>query len=220
VKRFCYEGERRYYSQAWPNAAATYTHLEPYLTSWLEPEALFEGKRILEIGAGECGYARVIAERFRPRSIVACELFPERMLPVRRADDRHRVAFVAGDALTLPFRAESFDVTFGSLFLCQMPDLDDAMREIRRVLVTAGRYVGIEPNPYQPLHLYRYFRGRHSPNQYLLGRGHLRRFERFGFETRIQSFYAGMPWLGHVRLGTCLGVVATKRPGVGARLPG
>ena len=208
---FSYELEKGYYSQHWPNEAKPYLHLEPYFRCWLDPEVMFAGKRVLDIGAGECTYTRLIADRFRPKEIVACELFRERMLPTVQANRTPNLSFVAGDCFRLPFQSGSFDVVFGSLILHQLPDLNEVISEVQRVLAEGGCYIGIEPNPLHPVHLYRYFLGNHSLNQYLLGPKHVAAFKKAGFEVRIWYFYAKLPWLRSRVLGTCMGIIAEKR---------
>jgi len=209
-RSFSYESEKGYYSRHWPEEAKPYFHLDPYLRCWLNPEEVFGGKRVLDIGAGECTYTRLIAEKFEPKKIVACELFRERMLPAFRVSRNGNLKFVAGNCFRLPFQSGAFDVVFGSLILHQLPDLDEVISEVRRVLSDAGYYVGIEPNPYHPVHLYRYLTGNHSPNQYLFGPKHLVTFEKAGFDVSTQYFYAKLPRIRSRFLGTCIGVIATK----------
>lgn len=210
ARGFSYEREAAYYSRRWPRAALPYAHLEPYLSCWLDPVATFGGKRVLDVGAGECTYTRLIADRFRPATVVACDLFRERMLPAARATAAGRVRFVAADTLRLPFARGSFDVIFTSLVLCQVPDLDDVAVEMRRVLAAHGRYVGIEPNPYHPVHVARLLLRAHSKNQYLLRPAHLAAFERQGFRVSVHYFYAKLPAFGSRLLATCMGIVAAK----------
>jgi ubiquinone/menaquinone biosynthesis C-methylase UbiE len=208
---FSYDLERRYYSQHWPGYAKPYLQLEPYLHCWMDPEAMFKGKRILDIGAGECTYTRLIAEKFKPNKVVACDLFRERMLPVSRECRNGNLKFIAGDCFGLPFRGGVFDVVFGSLTLCQLPNLEEVVGEIRRVLSDGGCYIGIEPNPYNLVHLYRYLMGRHSPNQYLFSSKHLVQFEKYGFEIAVRYFYAKLPHFKNRLFGTCMGFIARQR---------
>ncbi len=210
-KTFSYQLEKDYYSRQWPEDAKSYLHLEPYLSSWLNPESVFRGKRILDIGAGECTYTRLIADRFGPKQIVACELFHERMLPAVQSNRNATLTFVAANCFRLPFRSRSFDVVFGSHILCQLPNLDDVIREVTRVLSINGCYVGIEPNPYYPAHLYRYFLGYHSRNQYLLRPKDLSAFRSGRFGMTIHYFYARLPRLRSRLVATCMGVIARKR---------
>jgi demethylmenaquinone methyltransferase/2-methoxy-6-polyprenyl-1,4-benzoquinol methylase len=66
--------------------------------------------------------------------------------------------FVAGDALNLPFKDESFDVTTISFGLRNVADTQHALKEMRRVTKASGRLVVCEFSRIksQPLdHVYR-----------------------------------------------------------------
>ena len=208
-KCFSYELEKRYYSQRWPVEAAPYEHLDPYLRCWLDPEAVFGGKRVLDIGAGECTYTRLIADRFVPGVIVACELFRERMLPAFRANQNPSLKAVAGDCFHLPFRSRSFDVVFASGVLSQLPNLKDAVFEIARVLKPGGLFAGWDPNPFNPVILYRYLATPRSANQFIFWPHKIRPvFESVGFTGTTRFFYAKLPWTRSRFLGTCVGILA------------
>jgi ubiquinone/menaquinone biosynthesis C-methylase UbiE len=208
---YSYTAERDYYSRNWPQVARAYGSEEDYIRCWLDADAVFGGRRILDVGAGESTYTRMIADRFRPRAIVACDLFAERMRPARSVNGNPALRFVAGDCFRLPFRGEAFDVVFGSLVLHQLGRLAPIAQEIDRVLTPRGLYVGIEPNPFHPIHLWRYWRGSHSANQYLLRPAHLKTFEALGFTVAIRYFFARWPVLRGPLFGTCMGIVARKR---------
>jgi SAM-dependent methyltransferase len=210
--QYRYELEKDYYARAWPIHALPYRHLEPYLRSWLlKPSELFDQKTVVDIGAGEATYTRLIGEIFTPKMILACELFAERMLPAARTNQNPNVLFVTGDVFQLPIKDSSVDNVFGSLVLHQLPDLTHVVGEVSRVLRIGGYYVGIEPNPYNPVIFYRYVRGSHSRNQYLLTEGHLRRsFEPGGFSVSVRYFFARRPALRGRLLGTCMGILARK----------
>src|SRR5436309_1426100 len=216
LKTFSYQLEKHYFSQQWPTEVEPYLHLEPYLRCWLDPQAVFGGKWVLDVGAGECTYTRLIAERFLSKKVVACELFTERMLPAARTNRTSHLRFVAGDAFQLPFGDSSFDVVFASLVLSQLPNLSAALSELKRVLRPHGIYVGWEPNPFNPVIAYRYFFNPHSPNQYLFWPWLIRpAFEAEGFHLTMRYFYAKLPRVGNRFLGTCMGMYAglkTKLP--------
>lgn len=207
-KIFSYELEKGYYCQRWPDKAKPYLYLEPYLRCWLDADKVFAGKRVLDIGAGECTYTRLIADRFGPAEVVACELFRERMLPAALENQNPILRFIVGDCFRLPFQSGSFEVVFGSLVLCQLPGLGAAVGEISRVLSSDGLYVGIEPNPFHPVHFYRYVRRGHSPNQYLFGPRHLTIFKNVGFDVTLRYFYAKLPFIRNRLLGPCMGILA------------
>lgn len=203
--------EKAYYSQNWPSRALPYKHLQGYIDCWL-PEAarLLEGKVVLDIGAGEATYTRMLAETYSPSRLVACELFPERMMPAMRDNASENLSFVAGSCFRLPFADITFDAVFGSLILHQLPDLELAIAEIDRVLKPGGTYIGIEANPYNAIISYRYLRGRHSKNQFLLNESHLSKFTSKGFSVDIRFFYARFPSLRNRFLTTCMGIIAKK----------
>jgi ubiquinone/menaquinone biosynthesis C-methylase UbiE len=207
---FSYQKEKDYYSKAWPKKAISYKHLDPYLRCWLDPEEVFSNKRVLDIGAGECTYTRLIADRYEPETIVACELFQERMVPVARANENHKLYFISGNSFQFPFKKNSFDVIFGSFILHQLPGLDSIVSEIKRVLRKRGVYVGIEPNPFNPFILYRFYLKTHSPNQYLLSPRHLRIFSNEEFEVEIRFFYAKQPKIRSRFINICMGVIAMR----------
>ena len=207
---FSKELEEGYYSQNWPEEPVRYSHLEPYLRCWLDPTAVFKGKTVLDIGAGECTYTRLIADRYGPHKVIACELFRQRMLPASRVNAFSNLHFIAGDCFRLPVRDESCDVVWGSGILCQLPDLERAIAEVRRVLKPQGLYVGFEPNPFNILIVYRFVFAHHSRNQYLLTPGDLNVFRDHGFDVRTTFFYARLPALRNKFLTTCLGIHARK----------
>lgn len=208
MKTFSYEKEKEYYSD-WPQKEKPYLHLEKYLRCWLNPEEVFTGKKILDIGAGECEYSRLIAEKFNPKEVIACELFAERMKYAKETNKNPNLKFVVGDCFNLPFDNDSFDVVFGSLVLHQLPNLIDALKEVRRVLKKNGIYVGFEPNPFNIINIYRHFFKKHSQNQYLFWPSKISpQFKTAGFSLKTSYFYAKLPWVKSRFIGTCMGITA------------
>ena len=201
--------EKEYYSRNWPVVALPYLHLEPYLRCWMDP-VVFKGKTILTIGAGECIYSRLISERFAPKKVIASELFRERMLPAVRENSSPALSFVAADCYRLPLRSASCDVVWGSLILHHLPERPGVVSEIYRVLKPQGLYLGFEPNLFNPVILYRFLFGPHSPNQHSLMPGHLDVFRQHGFNLRTTFFYAKFPALRSRILTTCFGIQAWK----------
>ena len=64
----------------------------------------------------------------------------------RRVSVMRNVALVTGDMVALPFRDASFDVVTTGYGLRNVPDLDAALREARRVLVPGGRLLSLDFN--------------------------------------------------------------------------
>ena len=208
--KFSDDLERDYYRRKWPSEPKPFLHLEPYLRCWMNPDRMFSGKKVLDIGAGEAVYSRLIAEMFNPATVLASDLFLERMYPASQDNKNSRLCFVVGDCLRLPFDARVFDVVFGSLVLHQIPDLRGVVIEIRRVLKLGGVYVGIEINPYHPLHIFKHFFARHSANQYQLSAGHLSVFSDSGFQMEIRYFYGRYPRIRNRLMTTTMGILARK----------
>ncbi|HEY5627217.1 MAG TPA: class I SAM-dependent methyltransferase [Nitrospira sp.] len=209
---YSYQAARDFYRPIWPKEAKPYLHLEPYVRCWFDPESMFGGKRVLELGAGECTYTRLIADRFRPRKIVGHELFVERMLPAVRANQNPALCPVAGDCYSLPFRPTSFDVVFASLVLSELPGLTQVLAEVARVMVPGGVFLSWDPNPYNPVMLYRYVVKGRSANQYLFWPHRVKpAFAAAGFDVETRFFYARLPRVRSRFLGTCVGMLGRKR---------
>jgi demethylmenaquinone methyltransferase/2-methoxy-6-polyprenyl-1,4-benzoquinol methylase len=102
--------------------------------------AVQPGDTVLDLAAGT-GASSVPIEALGAHT-VACD-FSQGMLEVGRR--RHpQVEFVAGDALRLPFRDQSFDAVTISFGLRNVADVDAALRELARVTRPGGRLVVLE----------------------------------------------------------------------------
>lgn len=101
------------------------------------------GERTLEIGAGLGEHLNAEPE-FARTAYAAVELRPEMADAIRA---RHPdVEVVTGDCQTrLPFDDAAFDRALAIHVLEHLPDLPAALRELRRVLKPAGRFVVVIP---------------------------------------------------------------------------
>jgi demethylmenaquinone methyltransferase/2-methoxy-6-polyprenyl-1,4-benzoquinol methylase len=98
------------------------------------------GLRVLDLAAGTGASTAPFAHT--GATAIACD-FSAGMLAEGRK--RHPdLTFVAGDALRLPFRDQSFDVTTVSFGLRNVASVETALRELARVTVTGGRLVVLE----------------------------------------------------------------------------
>ena len=98
------------------------------------------GRRILDLAAGTgastAPFARAGADT------VACDFSAGMLTEGRR---RHpELTFIAGDALRLPFRDESFDVVTVSFGLRNVASVEDALAELARVARPGGRLVVLD----------------------------------------------------------------------------
>ena len=98
------------------------------------------GQRILDVAAGTGTSSRPFADA--GAFVVACD-FSLGMLHVGQ-QRQPKVSFVAGDALTLPYAADSFDAVTISFGLRNVADPGVALEEMRRVVRPGGRLVVCE----------------------------------------------------------------------------
>jgi demethylmenaquinone methyltransferase/2-methoxy-6-polyprenyl-1,4-benzoquinol methylase len=123
------------------------------MLDWLRPRA---GQSLIDVAGGTGDIALRFLERLGgPDQAVAsgsravvCDLTPK-MLEVGRdrAIDRgilRGVTWIAGDAHALPFADRSFDAYTIAFGLRNVPDIDRALAEARRVLKPGGRFLCLE----------------------------------------------------------------------------
>lgn len=112
------------------------------------PEAVvrwigFRGdETVLELGCGP-GYFSIALRDATPRGrLVLFDLQPEMLQMARtRVGPSGTVTIVAGNAMSLPFPAGTFDAVFISAVLGEVPDRQACLEEVRRVLRPGGRLV-------------------------------------------------------------------------------
>jgi SAM-dependent methyltransferase len=98
-------------------------------------------RRVLDVATG--GGHTALAFTRVARHVTACDL-TEPMLAAARglvSDRGAAAAFVAGDAVTLPFRDGAFDVVTCRIAPHHFPDVAGAVREVRRVLRPGGSFL-------------------------------------------------------------------------------
>jgi demethylmenaquinone methyltransferase/2-methoxy-6-polyprenyl-1,4-benzoquinol methylase len=96
------------------------------------------GQLVLDLAAGTGTSSRSFVRR--GARCVACD-FSLGMLTVGARKPAEALAFVAGDALTLPFGAGTFDVVTISFGLRNVADTGQSLRELLRVTRPGGRLV-------------------------------------------------------------------------------
>jgi malonyl-CoA O-methyltransferase len=97
-------------------------------------------ERILDIGIGTANLSIRLAQMFPGAQVYGCDL-AENML--RRAGGKAaagKLRLFAADVENLPLRVDSFDLAASSFTLQWLNSLDQAMREIARILIPGGTF--------------------------------------------------------------------------------
>ncbi len=112
---------------------------------------LSPGERVLEVGPGTGYYSLAVARQIAPDGQLDVLDLQQSMLDelMRRAAKVGTTNVVAtqGDARSLPFPAATFDAAILVATLGEIPDRDQALRELHRVLKSGGRLVVGEGQP-------------------------------------------------------------------------
>jgi SAM-dependent methyltransferase len=108
--------------------------------------------RVLDFGAG-VGYSIPFFRRHLPASRVTCLDVSKRSLEIGAAKHGTDAEFRHFDGASIPYDADSFDVTLASCVFHHIPHAEHVglLREIRRVLRPGGTLFVFEHNPLNPL---------------------------------------------------------------------
>lgn len=102
-----------------------------------------EGQRVLEIGCGRGVGTEIIFERFGAREVDAFDLDPDMIAQARRrlsAYSFDRLRLFVGDAAAIDAEDASYDAVFDFGIVHHVPDWQQAIKEISRVLRPGGRF--------------------------------------------------------------------------------
>jgi arsenite methyltransferase len=110
----------------------------PFSLGRLQP-----GERVLDLGSGAGTDSLVAALMVGPEgSVTGIDMTTEMVEKARSGAEAlglENVSFVEGEAESLPFADESFDVVISNGVVDLIPDKDAVFAELRRVLVPGGR---------------------------------------------------------------------------------
>ena len=96
------------------------------------------GQRVLDVGSGTGSLSLALLELADASFVVGIEPVDAYVSYSRERHSDRRLRFEVGDALDIPFEANSFDSTLSMLILQELPDAPLALREMRRVTRPGG----------------------------------------------------------------------------------
>jgi SAM-dependent methyltransferase len=102
---------------------------------WLAPR---EGLRWLDVGCGNGAFTSVIAERCAPAMINGIDPSEAQLAFARTRLPSTLARFERGDAMALPFAADSFDAAVMPLVIFFVPDPSKGVAEMARVVRPGG----------------------------------------------------------------------------------
>jgi ubiquinone/menaquinone biosynthesis methyltransferase len=147
------EGKRRYVRRLFATIADRYDFITGFLSygqdrRWkrkvIELADLRESDHVLDLA---CGTGDLLFAAIPPaRSGVGLDVTHRMLQLARQRRSESRAALVAGDMLALPFGEARFTVVTTGYGLRNVPDLDQALREIHRVLTPGGRVLSLDFN--------------------------------------------------------------------------
>ena len=104
-------------------------------------QADLSGKQVLEVSCGHGGGASYVVRTLRPASYTGLDLNADAIAFCRKRYDLPGLDFVHGDAQSLPFADEHFDVVINVEASHGYPDFPRFLAEVARVLRPGGRFL-------------------------------------------------------------------------------
>jgi SAM-dependent methyltransferase len=142
------------------------------------------GSRVLDLGCGEGRHA--VAAARDAGEVVGVDLDPDRLRAAREDYDTYAEgtpgSFLRGDALSLPFADDAFDVVVCSEVLEHIPDYEAALGELRRVCRPGGTLAVSVPREGPERVCWRLSEAYHQVEG-----GHVRIFDRDELRAAVES---------------------------------
>jgi ubiquinone/menaquinone biosynthesis C-methylase UbiE len=113
-----------------------------------------EGKTVLEVGSGRGGGASYIARYMSPNKITGVDYSKNAVTLCNRIHNENNLEFVEGDASSLPFNNNSYDVIINVESSHCYPSLPRFLSEVKRVLKPGGLFAWTDLCPEKAIEKY------------------------------------------------------------------
>jgi demethylmenaquinone methyltransferase/2-methoxy-6-polyprenyl-1,4-benzoquinol methylase len=142
-----------------------------------------EGQTAIDLCCGTCDWTISLAQKSKTGKIIGLD-FSQNMLDygaikLKELDLEQQVVLVQGNAMKLPYEDNTFDYATIGFALRNVPDLEQVLREMQRVIKPGGRVVSLELSKptWQPFKsLYYFYFQKVLP---LLGKLIVKRYEQY-----------------------------------------
>jgi demethylmenaquinone methyltransferase/2-methoxy-6-polyprenyl-1,4-benzoquinol methylase len=118
----------------WRKEAIEHLHIQPR-------------DRVVDLGSGTGDIAFEIAARYPGTTVIASDFTPEMVWVGRARPGGDTVQWVIADAQRLPFSPECFNGVISGFLLRNVPDVDRALAEQRRVMRPGAHVVSLDTTP-------------------------------------------------------------------------
>jgi demethylmenaquinone methyltransferase/2-methoxy-6-polyprenyl-1,4-benzoquinol methylase len=107
-----------------------------------------EGQTAIDLCCGTCDWTISLAQKSKKGKIIGLD-FSQNMLDygaikLKKLDLEQQVTLVQGNAMSLPYDDNTFDYATIGLALRNVPDLEQVIREMQRVVKPGGKIVSLE----------------------------------------------------------------------------
>jgi SAM-dependent methyltransferase len=102
---------------------------------WL---ALPPGLRCIDVGCGNGAFTELLVDRCKPAEVQGIDPSPEQIAFARERNTAKVAEFRVGDAMTLPFADDRFDVAIMALVIIFVPEPSKGVAEMMRVVRPGG----------------------------------------------------------------------------------
>ena len=110
------------------------------LYHYVANSVVIEGKNILEVGCGRGGGSAYIARHLKPKSLIGVDFSQKAINFCKKHHSCQGLSFQHGDAESLPFEDNSFDVLINVESSYCYGHMDRFLAEVRRVLIPGGYF--------------------------------------------------------------------------------